>query len=136
MGNLIYKYYTFDFQSKVEEIFIFSLVESLILVLVVYIIFIIIIYKNVLDIERVRSYECGFDPYRYTRLSFSYRFFLISILFIIFDVEISLILPTPFLIDRDLGMWIFVFFILILILGLIYEFMCGSLDWLDIIIKA
>lgn len=57
-------------------------------------------------------------------------------MFIIFDVEISLILPTPFLIDRDLGVWIFVFFILILILGLIYEFICGSLDWLDIIIKA
>lgn len=86
--------------------------------------------------ERVRSYECGFDPYRYTRLSFSYRFFLISILFIIFDVEISLILPIPFLIDRDLGVWIFLLFILILIFGLIYEFVCGSLDWLDIIIKA
>lgn len=136
MRNLIYRLYTFDFQSKVEEIFVFSLVESLVLVLVIYIIFVIVIYKNILDIERVRSYECGFDPYRYTRLSFSYRFFLISILFIIFDVEISLILPIPFLIDRDLGIWIFVLFILVLILGLIYEIICGSLDWLDIIIKA
>lgn len=136
MGDLIYKYYTFDFQSKVKNIFMIRFFESILLVVVIYIIFYIIIYKNILDIERVSSYECGFDPFRYTRISFSYRFFLISILFIIFDVEISLILPVPFLIERELGIWIFILFIGVLILGLIYEYICGSLDWLDIIIKA
>lgn len=104
----------------------------MLLVILVYIIFIIIIYNKILDIERIRSYECGFDPKSFTRLSFSYRFFLISILFIIFDVEISLILPIPFLIERDLGMWIFILFIIILIIGLLYEYICGSLDWLEV----
>lgn len=132
MRNLIYKYYTFDFQSKIEYIFIISLIESMLLVIVVYIIFVIFFYKKELDIESVRSYECGFDPYSYTRFSFSYRFFLISILFIIFDVEISLILPIPFLIERDLGVWVFIIFLIILIIGLLYEYKCGSLDWLEI----
>lgn len=98
---------------------------------IVYVIFVLFFYKNRIDIERIRSYECGFEPNSYTRLSFSYRFFLISILFIIFDVEISLILPVPFLMEREVGLWIFVIFILVLICGLIYEYICGSLDWLE-----
>lgn len=106
--------------------------EALVLVIIVYFIFIIIFYKNLIDIERMRSYECGFEPNSYTRLSFSYRFFLISILFIIFDVEISLILPVPFLIESVVGLWVFIIFLLVLIVGLIYEYMCGSLDWLEV----
>lgn len=81
--------------------------------------------------EALRCYECGFDPNSSTRLVFSYRFFLISILFIIFDVEISLILPVPFLLLRELGIFVFVIFILVLLVGLIYEYIYGSLDWLD-----
>lgn len=108
------------------------MIESILLVIIVYILFVIIFYKNVLDIERISSYECGFEPNSYTRLSFSYRFFLISILFIIFDVEISLILPIPFLIGMEFGFWLFIIFIIVLILGLLYEYGCGSLDWLDV----
>lgn len=113
-------------------IIILILIESVILVFLVYIIFYIICYRIIMDIEGRRAYECGFDPYSLTRLCFSYRFFLISILFIIFDVEISLILPIPFLIEREVGLLVFLIFILVLILGLIYEHSCGSLDWLDI----
>lgn len=83
------------------------------------------------NIERRRAYECGFEPYSYARVPFSYRFFLISILFIIFDVEISLILPVPFLIESGLGIWIFIIFILVLIIGLLYEYIYGSLEWLN-----
>lgn len=91
-------------------------------------------YKDKTLIETVSSYECGFDPYSLTRLVFSYRFYLISILFIIFDVEISLILPCPFFVGIDLGIWIFLIFIFVLIVGLIYEYYYGSLDWLDLFI--
>lgn len=116
--------------------FIVRFIESLLVVLIVYISFMILYYKKKKEIEAIRAYECGFDPNSYTRIFFSYRFFLISILFIIFDVEISLILPVPFLIEREIGLWTFILFIFILILGLLYEYICGSLDWLEIIIKA
>lgn len=105
------------------------------LVLLVYLLFYLIFYKVALDKESIRPYECGFDPNSSTRLVFSYRFFLISILFIIFDVEISLILPVPFLIMRLIGIWIFILFVVVLILGLLYEYNYGSLDWLDNIVS-
>lgn len=108
----------------------FILLGSLFLVGVVYFLFLIIFYKSEHYIEILRCYECGFDPYSSARLFFSYRFFLISILFIIFDVEISLMLPVPFLF-RELGLIVFFVFILILLLGLLYEYFYGSLDWLD-----
>lgn len=123
---------TLNFQLRSDLIFIIRLIESILLVILVYLIFILIFYKNQYDMERIRSYECGFEPNSYTRIFFSYRFFLISILFIIFDVEISLILPVPFLMEREIGFWIFILFLIILIVGLMYEYICGSLDWLEV----
>jgi len=61
-------------------------------------------YKLIIDYESLSPYECGFDPNSLTRVTFSYRFFLISILFLIFDVEIALILPIPFLVKRLYGL--------------------------------
>nr|WIM51595.1 NADH dehydrogenase subunit 3 [Corythalia opima] len=112
--------------------FVVSFIESLFLVFLVYVIFVFFMYKKNKNMESMSSYECGFEPNSYTRISFSYRFFLISILFIIFDVEISLMLPVPFLIGSELGLWVFIFFLVILIMGLMYEYMCGSLDWLEV----
>nr|YP_026097.1 NADH dehydrogenase subunit 3 [Habronattus oregonensis]AAT02496.1 NADH dehydrogenase subunit 3 [Habronattus oregonensis] len=109
-----------------------SFFESILLMLVVYFLFVMIFYKNMMDMESVSSYECGFEPNSYTRMFFSYRFFLISILFIIFDVEISLMLPVPFLMENEIGLWIFIMFLMVLILGLLYEYWCGSLDWLEV----
>lgn len=102
---------------------------------VIYFLLFIIYYKVLIDKEFISSYECGFDPTSFTRLTFSYRFFLISILFVIFDVEIALILSIPFLIGSIIGVWIFLFFILILIGGLLYEYNYGSLDWLNNILS-
>lgn len=114
------------------------LIEAGLLVIIVYILFCLIFYKEIIGLEISSPYECGFDPYSGTRITFSYRFYLVAILFIIFDVEISLILPCPFLGSRNIGLFIFICFIGILILGLIYEYYCGSLDWLRriIIIKS
>nr|YP_010610999.1 NADH dehydrogenase subunit 3 [Lycosa grahami]WAQ70321.1 NADH dehydrogenase subunit 3 [Lycosa grahami] len=106
------------------------LLGSLFLVGVVYFLFVVVFYKSEFFAETLSCYECGFDPYSSTRLVFSYRFFLISILFIIFDVEISLMLPVPFLLLKELGIFVFFFFIFILLVGLIYEYFYGALDWL------
>nr|YP_009115235.1 NADH dehydrogenase subunit 3 [Wadicosa fidelis]AIZ97181.1 NADH dehydrogenase subunit 3 [Wadicosa fidelis] len=108
----------------------FILFVILFLVGVVYFLFLVVFYKSDYYMEILSCYECGFDPHSSTRLFFSYRFFLISILFIIFDVEISLMLPVPFLFS-EMGLVVFFFFIFILLLGLMYEYFYGSLDWLD-----
>nr|YP_009680084.1 NADH dehydrogenase subunit 3 [Parachtes romandiolae]QDP17910.1 NADH dehydrogenase subunit 3 [Parachtes romandiolae] len=82
------------------------------------------------NINYSSSYECGFDPKSFTRISFSYRFFLISILFLIFDVEITLLMPIPFLVQSYYSMFMLAFFVMILLFGLMYEMWAGSLDWL------
>lgn len=94
-----------------------------------YFIFFLIRFKVIIEGESLTSYECGFDLISWTRNLFSYRFFLISILFLIFDVEIALILPIPYYsgIIIRLG---FIIFISILILGLLYEYNYGILEWL------
>lgn len=98
----------------------------------VYFLFFMVFYKSGYLFENMGSYECGFDPNSSTRLVFSYRFFLISILFIIFDVEISLILPIPFLMIEFLRVLVFFIFIIVLLVGAIYEYYYGSLDWLSL----
>nr|AIA77340.1 NADH dehydrogenase subunit 3 [Argiope amoena] len=112
------------------------LLLSLILVAVVSLLFFVISYKKLLDTETFSSYECGFSVMSVARVFFSFRFFLISILFLIFDVEIALMLPIPYLVYKvDVLFTIYIFF-MILVLGLMYEYFYGSLNWLNFISKA
>nr|YP_010736692.1 NADH dehydrogenase subunit 3 [Heterophrynus longicornis]WEM34676.1 NADH dehydrogenase subunit 3 [Heterophrynus longicornis] len=86
--------------------------------------------KALINQESSSPFECGFDPVSHPRIPFSIQFFLIAILFLIFDVEISLILPIPFFSSKSLHpMWSFSLFLLILLLGLIHEWQMGSLEW-------
>jgi len=74
--------------------------------------------------EKPSAFECGFDPKSYSRLPFSLRFYLIAVIFLIFDVEITLIIPLPVIITETLKFPIasmVVFFILVLVLGLYHE---------------
>nr|YP_010729364.1 NADH dehydrogenase subunit 3 [Ophioleila elegans]WED07069.1 NADH dehydrogenase subunit 3 [Ophioleila elegans] len=83
-------------------------------------------------LNKIFPYECGFDPINSPRLPFSFRFFLISILFLIFDLEIALLLILPFAIplnNSPLSIFPLIIFILILIIGLVYEWINGGLDW-------
>nr|UZT67496.1 NADH dehydrogenase subunit 3 [Ganaspini sp. ZJUH 20220007] len=82
--------------------------------------------------NKLTPFECGFDPLSSMRLPFSIQFFLISIIFLIFDIEISLILPIIFYIKMNflMNMYLFITILLILIFGLYYEWTEGSLNWL------
>uniref|UniRef100_UPI0030FED76B NADH dehydrogenase subunit 3 n=1 Tax=Genidens barbus TaxID=591325 RepID=UPI0030FED76B len=86
------------------------------------------------DAEKLSPYECGFDPLGSARLPFSLRFFLIAILFLLFDLEIALLLPLPW--GNQLPhptytlLWAATILIL-LTLGLIYEWMQGGLEWAE-----
>nr|WVH44986.1 NADH dehydrogenase subunit 3 [Tipula legalis] len=88
--------------------------------------------KAFMDREKCSPFECGFDPKSSSRLPFSLRFFLITIIFLIFDVEIALILPMILVINySNLMMWTITstIFILILLIGLYHEWNQGSLNW-------
>nr|YP_009104321.1 NADH dehydrogenase subunit 3 [Aedes notoscriptus]AIV00378.1 NADH dehydrogenase subunit 3 [Aedes notoscriptus]AIV00391.1 NADH dehydrogenase subunit 3 [Aedes notoscriptus] len=88
--------------------------------------------KTITDREKSSPFECGFDPMNYSRLPFSLRFFLIAIIFLIFDVEIALILPMILIIkSSNLINWSItsLFFIFILLLGLYHEWNQGALEW-------
>nr|AEQ36585.1 NADH dehydrogenase subunit 3 [Collichthys niveatus] len=86
------------------------------------------------DHEKLSPYECGFDPLGTARLPFSLRFFLVAILFLLFDLEIALLLPLPW--GDQLASPLLTFFwatsvLLLLTLGLIYEWLQGGLEWAE-----
>lgn len=82
--------------------------------------------------EKCSPYECGFEPFNKDRQSFSVRFFLIAILFVIFDVELCILTPFLFCIlsfKSISGLLRFILFMAILFFGLLHEFREGSLEW-------
>nr|YP_010234496.1 NADH dehydrogenase subunit 3 [Algyroides nigropunctatus]QTA72675.1 NADH dehydrogenase subunit 3 [Algyroides nigropunctatus] len=86
------------------------------------------------DMEKLSPYECGFDPLGSARLPFSIRFFLVAILFLLFDLEIALLLPTPWATNLPhptiMISWTSTI-IIILSVGLIYEWTQGGLNWAE-----
>nr|QXU60431.1 NADH dehydrogenase subunit 3 [Xenoperdix udzungwensis] len=86
------------------------------------------------DTEKLSPYECGFDPLGSARLPFSIRFFLVAILFLLFDLEIALLLPLPWAIQLESPMTTLIWattIITLLTLGLMYEWTQGGLEWAE-----
>ncbi len=83
------------------------------------------------DSQKVSPYECGFEVFEDTRMKFDVRYYLVAILFIIFDLEIAFLFPWAVVLE-DLGMvgfWAMVLFLGILVVGFIYEWVKGALEW-------
>nr|ADO60478.1 NADH dehydrogenase subunit 3 [Peploptera acromialis] len=88
--------------------------------------------KSFMDREKSSPFECGFDPKTTARMPFSLQFFLIAVIFIIFDVEIALIIPIIKSLTSSntiILTSVVSFFVVILILGLIHEWKQGALSW-------
>nr|AVJ52417.1 NADH dehydrogenase subunit 3 [Odontotarsus robustus] len=92
----------------------------------------IISKSSIMDREKMSPFECGFDPMDSPRTPFSIHFFLIAVLFLIFDIEIAIILPIIITMKWTMTTaWIgtILGFIMILIIGLYYEWNNGMLEW-------
>ena len=83
------------------------------------------------DSEKLSPYECGFEPFDDSRGRFNVRFYLVALLFIIFDLEVAFLFPWAVSLG-DIGLfgfWSMVFFLAILTVGFIYEWRKGALEW-------
>ena len=83
------------------------------------------------DPEKLSAYECGFEAFGDSRMKFDVRFYLVAILFIIFDLEIAFLFPWAISLGNlgPLGFWSMMIFLFILTIGFIYEWKKGALDW-------
>jgi NADH-quinone oxidoreductase subunit A len=91
----------------------------------------LIIGKQNPDSEKLSAYECGFDAFDDARSKFDVRFYLVAILFIIFDLEVAFLFPWAVALG-DIGMfgfWSMICFLGILTIGFIYEWKKGALEW-------
>ena len=91
----------------------------------------LIIARQKPDSEKLSAYECGFEPFEDARVKFDVRFYLVAILFIIFDLEVAFLFPWAVSLG-DIGIfgfWSMVVFLGILTIGFVYEWKKGALEW-------
>ncbi len=83
------------------------------------------------DPEKLSAYECGFEAFDDSRMEFDVRFYLVAILFIIFDLEIAFLFPWAISLGNigALGFWSMMIFLSVLTVGFIYEWKKGALEW-------
>jgi NADH-quinone oxidoreductase subunit A len=83
------------------------------------------------DSEKLSSYECGFEPFEDARSRFDVRFYLVAILFIIFDLEVAFLFPWAVSLGHIglLGFWSMMIFLAVLTVGFVYEWRKGALEW-------
>ena len=81
--------------------------------------------------EKLSPYECGFDPFADARIRFDVRYYLVAILFIIFDLEVAFLFPWAVSLGDigAFGFWSMVVFLGVLTVGFVYEWMKGALEW-------
>jgi NADH-quinone oxidoreductase subunit A len=83
------------------------------------------------DSEKLSAYECGFEPFDDARGRFDVRFYLVAILFIIFDLEVAFLFPWAIAL-QDIGVvgfWSMMIFLVVLTIGFVYEWRKGALEW-------
>lgn len=83
------------------------------------------------DEQKLSAYECGFEAFEDARMKFDVRYYLIAILFILFDLEVAFLFPWAVVL-KDMaapGFWAMMLFLLVLTVGFLYEWRRGALDW-------
>ena len=83
------------------------------------------------DDDKLSPYECGFEAFEDSRMKFDVRYYLVAILFIIFDLEIAFLFPWAIVLDEIglFGFWAMMIFLAVLVVGFIFEWKKGALEW-------
>lgn len=117
------------FLQEYGTIFIFILL-AIILAVVIFSLSYFLILKHSYG-EKLSAYECGFDPFSDTRSKFDVRFYLVAILFIIFDLEVVYLFPWVLVLPHlgSFGFFSMILFLFLLTVGFIYEWSKGALNW-------
>ena len=110
-------------------ILIFFIFASLLSTLIFLFSYLLVFQKA--DQEKLSAYECGFNPFEDARLTFDIRFYLVAILFLIFDLEISFLFPWLISLKNLnlFGFWVMIVFLILLTVGFIYEWLKKALEW-------
>nr|YP_009680610.1 NADH dehydrogenase subunit 3 [Monodontina vondembuschiana]QDH07410.1 NADH dehydrogenase subunit 3 [Monodontina vondembuschiana] len=110
-----------------------SVVLSMVLCLVLLMVGLFLGFSVFSGREKSSPFECGFDPVGSSRVPFSLRFFLLAVIFVVFDVEIILLFPAVMVVGSPLmwvgGFVVLLFFLLVLFVGVVHEWREGSLEW-------
>jgi len=117
------------FKQEYFSIFLLFIVAFLLSVLIFGFSYVLSVQNP--DTEKLSAYECGFDPYEDARHTFDVRFYLVAILFIIFDIEAMFLFPWSISLNHitSLGFWSMIDFIVELGVGFIYAWKIGALEW-------
>lgn len=116
-------------KEEYASIFLFIILAAFLGVLIVILSYFLVTQSP--ETEKLSTYECGFEPYEDSRNKFNVRFYIVAILFILFDIEIIFLLPWCVSISQInlLGFWSMVEFLLELGIGFIYVWSVGAIEW-------
>lgn len=117
-------------ESSIYKVMFFFILFSFLLSSILFLVSVIIAFHNPYY-EKITAYECGFEPFEDARNKFDVKFYIVAILFIIFDIEIIFLLPwlLNIVYIGIQGFWSMILFLVILGLGFLYEIIKGALDW-------
>lgn len=117
------------FYLEYFNILLFTFIGILIVFVLLFLSY-IVSPKNI-DVDKSSAYECGFDPFDEARKSFDIQFYIVGVLFIVFDLEIALLFPWAVVL-KDIGLfgfWTMMVFFFLINIGFVYEWQRGALDW-------
>ena len=117
------------FKTEYASILLYFLIAIILSIIIVSLSYLLVVQNP--ESEKLSSYECGFEPYEDARHKFDVKFYLIAILFIVFDIETMFLLPWCVSVSQLnlLGFWSMIDFIIELGIGFVYIWYIGALEW-------
>lgn len=117
------------FKDEYLPIFVYLIIAIALSIIIVTLSYLLVVQNP--ETEKLSTYECGFEPYEDARHKFDVKFYLVAILFIVFDIETMFLLPWSISLSQLnlLGFWSMIDFVIELGIGFIYVWYIGALEW-------